>query len=86
MPIIKSAQKKLRQDKLRTARNIVTKRAYKDAVKEASQLAESGKKIAQETVSTVHAKIDKAAKKNLIHQNKAARLKSRVSKLARGNK
>lgn len=86
MPIIKSAQKKLRQDKIRAARNLVSKRAYKDALKDAHKLAANGKDIAQDTVSKVHAEIDKAAKKNLIHGNKAARLKSRVSKLARGNK
>ena len=76
MPIIKSAQKKLKQDKVRTQRNSATKKAYKLAIKRVSKPAD---------VKDAYSKIDKAAKRNLIHPNKAARLKSRVSKLARGN-
>lgn len=86
MPIIKSAQKKLRQDKGRTARNEVVKKAYRTAIKAVKKLSESAKKVGPESVSTAYKKIDKATKKHLLHPNKAARLKSRVSKLARGNK
>jgi small subunit ribosomal protein S20 len=86
MPIIKSAQKKLRQDKGRTARNEITKKAYKAAIKTVSKLSEAAKKIAPANVSAAYKKIDKATKKHLLHPNKAARLKSRVSKLARGTK
>lgn len=77
MPIIKSAQKKLRQDKVRTRRNVATKKAYKIALKGVTK---------REDVSEAHSKIDKAAKQHLIHPHKAARLKARVSKLARGTK
>ena len=77
MPIIKSAQKKLRQDKVRTQRNAATKKEYKMALKGVSTL---------DDVKKAYSKIDKAAKHHLIHPNKAARLKARVSKLAQGNK
>ncbi len=83
MPIIKSAQKKLRKDKKRTLKNRTTKDAYKAAVKEVIDLADAGKKISVDLASKAQKTVDKAAKKHLIHQNRAARLKSRVSKLAR---
>ncbi len=86
MPIIKSAQKKLRQDKGRTARNVVVKKAYRTAIKTVTQAVAAGKKVASENVSTAHGKIDKAVKKHLLHPNKAARLKSRISKLAHASK
>lgn len=70
MPITKSAQKKLRQDKKRKTSNAVTKAAYKSAIKKAGKLG----------VSKASSAIDKAAKKGLIHKNKAARLKSRIAK------
>lgn len=86
MPIIKSAQKKLRKDKKRTERNVETKKAYKASVKVITKSAHDKKKIDAKKAQDAQSKIDKAAKKHLIHPNKAARLKSRVSKLSRGSK
>lgn len=86
MPIIKSAQKKLRKDKKRTALNVETKKAYKAAVKVVTKTAHDKKKVDAKKAQSAQSKIDKAAKKHLIHPNKAARLKSRVSKLSRGSK
>lgn len=82
MPLIKSAQKKLRQDKVRTERNSVVKKAYRAAIKLVTKTVVGGKKAASKDVSAAHSRIDKAVKKNLLHRNKAARLKSRMSKLA----
>jgi len=78
MPIIKSAIKKLRQDRKRTKLNRVKKDFLKDAIKKALKT----KKAVDVTkaIST----IDKAAKRHLIHKNKAARLKSRVAKVLTG--
>lgn len=86
MPIIKSAQKKLRKDKKRTQLNVETKKAYKASVKVVTKSVLEKKKVDVKKVREAQSKIDKAAKKNLIHPNKAARLKSRVSKLSRGSK
>ena len=74
MPIIKSAIKKVRKDKVRTARNKKRELALKSAVKKARV-----SKTAQNLQAAFSA-LDKAAKVHLIHPNKAARLKSRLSK------
>jgi small subunit ribosomal protein S20 len=74
MPILKNAKKKLRQDKLRTARNNKIKEKYKNLIKSAKV------KKTLETISKAFTAIDKAAKQNIIHKNKAARLKSSISK------
>jgi small subunit ribosomal protein S20 len=76
MPILKNAKKKLRQDKLRTTRNNKLKEKYKSLIK----AAKLEKKL--ETISKAFAAIDKAAKQNIIHEHKAARLKSSISKTA----
>lgn len=75
MPLIKSAIKKVRKDKVRTARNKVRGSALKRVLKEAR------KNPSAKSLSTVFSALDKAAKVNLIHVNHAARLKSRLSKL-----
>ena len=80
MPVVKSAKKKLGQDKKRTIRNAKQETALKDAVKAAKQTP------TQKTVSLATSLVDKAAKKNIIHKNKAARLKSSLSKLVGGGK
>ena len=75
MPILKSAIKKLRQDKKRAKFNRVKKETLKKLIKEAIK-SKSNPKIIKATSF-----IDKMGRKNLIHKNKAARLKSRLAKL-----
>ncbi|MDP3941521.1 MAG: 30S ribosomal protein S20 [bacterium] len=75
MPVLKHAKKKLRQDKKRTLANRKVKDSYKKAFKAAVKL-----KTAQALAKAYQA-IDKAAKQNILHQNKAARLKSSLAKL-----
>ncbi|MCL4366034.1 30S ribosomal protein S20 [Patescibacteria group bacterium] len=74
MPIIKSAIKKVRKDKVRTTRNKSRETALKSAVKKA-RVSKTAKDL-----QTAFSALDKAAKVHLIHPNKAARLKSRLSK------
>lgn len=74
MPIIRSAIKKVRKDKLRTTRNKKRETALKTLLKKA-RLEKSAKNL-----SAVFSALDKAAKVHLIHPNKAARLKSRLTK------
>lgn len=74
MPIIKSAIKKVRKDKVRTARNRRRETNLKALVKKARS-SRSAKDL-----QAVYSALDKAAKVKLIHPNKAARLKSRLSK------
>lgn len=73
MPLLKSAIKKLRKDKKREKANDEIRKMLKDTVKKI--VKGKGKVKIDEAFSL----IDKAAKKNLIHKNKAARLKSRIS-------
>ena len=75
MPLLKSALKKMRKDKTRTARNEKRRNALKRVLKTAK------KAPAKKALSTAFSGLDKAVKVNLIHRNKAARLKSRLAKL-----
>lgn len=75
MPIIKSAKKKLRQDKKRTKQNQLVKRSVKETV-----LAFK-RKPTLAALAKLFSKLDIAVKKKIFHPNKAARLKSRLSKL-----
>lgn len=77
MPVIKSAKKKLKQDRKREKLNSKVKESYRTAVKE----AQKGKSF--EKVKLAVKLVDKASKKGIIHKNKAARIKSRLSKIAK---
>ncbi len=74
MPIIKSAIKKVRKDKVRTARNKTRAMAVKASIKKVRI-----SKAATDLQAAFSA-LDKAVKVNLIHKSKANRLKSRLSK------
>lgn len=74
MPIIKSAIKKVRKDKIRTERNRNKKAAIKTLLKKARQ----DNKL--ENLRAIFSALDKAVKTNLIHKNKASRLKSRLTR------
>ncbi|MBU1017408.1 30S ribosomal protein S20 [Patescibacteria group bacterium] len=81
MPITKQAIKRVKQDKVRTARNKHYSNHMKSMVKLLLgyiQKKESDKatKIFPKVVSS----IDACAKKNLIHKNNAARKKARLQK------
>ena len=80
MPIIKSAKKRARQTKVRTARNLGAKRTMRTEIKavESAVAAKKGKEAAAALVKAQSA-IDTAVKKNLIHKNKAARKKAQLS-------
>jgi small subunit ribosomal protein S20 len=75
MPILKNAKKALRVSK---KKNIVN-RKLKSQVKTA--IDQVKKDPNPKNVSLASSKIDRAVKKNLIHKNKAARVKSRLAKL-----
>lgn len=82
MPIIKSAKKRVRVAKKAAIRNSKTKRSLKDAVKSFARALTTGK-----TVADAHAKaqseLDKAAKKGVMHKNKAARKKRQLAAAAK---
>jgi small subunit ribosomal protein S20 len=74
----KSAQKRARQTIKRTERNKKTKSLIKGSVK--SVLSKKDKNSAEPELKKTVAIIDKAATKGVIHKNKAARTKSKISK------
>jgi len=78
----KSAKKELRKSLKRRERNLLRKEKIKNTVKELKRLLEKNKiEEAKNQLSLVYKAIDKAAKRNVIHKNKAARLKSKYAKL-----
>lgn len=75
MPVIKSARKKLRKDRIRTKRNKNQTDILKTALKKAK------KTPTQKSIREAVSMLDKAVKKKLMHKNKASRIKSKLSKL-----
>lgn len=84
MPIIKSAKKRVKVSAKAATRNAKTKRTLREAVKSFHAALTGGKST---EISAAHAKansaIDTAAKKNVIHKNKAAHKKSQLAKAAK---
>ena len=84
MPIIKSAKKRVKVAAKARARNVRTKRTLRDALKAFAKAVDSGKpaeiqKAQHEAISA----LDIAAKKAVIHKNKAARQKAALSDRAK---
>ena len=77
MPVTKSALKALKKDRRRTVVNKEIRLKIKKVLSQARKNP-SPKLISQATKT-----LDRAAKKRVIHPNKAARLKSRLAKLAK---
>ena len=79
MPNCKSAEKRLRQNKVRQARNKSIKSAVKTQIKKVTTAIEAGDVAGAEDLFKVAAKkLDQAGAKNVIHRNAAARRKSRL--------
>lgn len=87
MPVIKSAQKQMRQTNTRTEKNRQIKDTYKAKIKELKKGVGvlDAKKI-QAKLSESYKLIDKAAKKNVLHKNAAARKKSQLAKIVKEGK
>lgn len=84
MPVTKSAIKNLRKSRKNTIRNKSFKSRVKDQVKELHKLVTAGNKDeAKKLAPKVESLIDRAAKKNLVHANKAARQKSALAKMVK---
>lgn len=78
MPNIQSAKKKVRKDVKRESANASYKKTIKQTVKNLGRIKKG--KESEKELSKAYSIIDKAVKRNIIHKNKAARLKSRISK------
>ena len=84
MPIIKSAKKRVKVAAKAKARNVRTKRTLREALKAFAKAVESGKAAdIQKTQAEAVSALDIAAKKAVIHKNKAARQKASLSAQAK---
>lgn len=81
MPNSESAKKRLRQNETRRLKNRADRSTLRTAIKNVRKAIDSGEvEQCETTFQAATKKIDKAAAKGLIHANKAARTKSRLSK------
>ena len=74
----KSALKRIRQNEVRKVRNRYYHKTARTALKVLRN--EENKAAAAEQLPKVISLLDKLAKKNIIHKNKAANLKSKLTK------
>lgn len=80
MPNIASAKKRLRQSIKRRARNRSVKSELRTEIRKVREAVAAGKvDQAESDMRVAVAKLDRAAVKRIIHPNRAARLKSRLS-------
>lgn len=81
MPNTASAKKRLRQSVVRRDRNRSAKSALRTQIKKVRKALSDGNAEASKTEFQAAAKkLDQAAGKNIIHANRAARIKSRLSR------
>ena len=81
MPNSPSAKKRLRQNKARRLHNRSVKSDVRGQVRKVRESIDSGDAEACQAAFRIAVKkLDQAAAKNVIHANKAARIKSRLSK------
>lgn len=74
----KSSLKRIRQEKVRTLHNKYYAKTMRNAVRKLR--ATTDKEAALKLYPTVQKMLDKLAKTNIIHKNKAANLKSSLTK------
>lgn len=84
MPQRRSAIKALRQNRQRHLHNLDIKTDLKKTIKKFLVLIKDKKAPeAESTLKLVHKKLDKAAKRHILHNNTIARRKARFSRLVK---
>lgn len=78
----KSSLKRIRQTVVKTARNKYYHKTTRNAIK--ALRGTTDKKEAAEALPKVVAMLDKLVKRNIIHKNKSANLKSSLTKMVNG--
>ncbi|WP_373057040.1 30S ribosomal protein S20 [Zunongwangia sp. H14] len=73
----KSSLKRIRSNEAKRLRNRYQHKTARNAIK---KLKEAGKEEAETLLPSVISMVDKLAKKNIIHDNKASNLKSKLTK------
>lgn len=83
MPNIKSAKKRVITSRKKADSNTVITSSMKTAIKKTEKAVNAGEKeLANENLKVAIKRIDKAASSGLVHKNKAAREKSRLTKMS----
>jgi small subunit ribosomal protein S20 len=80
----KSAEKRIRSNDAKRVRNRYQAKTTRNLLKELRTTKDKSKATAM--LPEVSAMLDRLAKKNVIHKNKAANLKSSIQKLVNGMK
>ena len=78
MPQHKSAKKRVRQSEKRRQINVIRRSRLKTAIKRVRQADD--KETAQTALKTAVCLLDRMALKGIIHQNKAANVKSKLTR------
>ncbi len=82
MPNIKSAKKRMRSSVKKTESNTLVNSSMRTAIKKFEKECKAGnKEEANNNLNIAVQRIDKAMSSGLVHKNKAARLKSRLTKM-----
>lgn len=77
MPVLPSAKKALRRDQRRTQVNNTIRSRMRTIIKKVEKTKDAA------LLPQLYTAVDTAAKKNVIHSNKAARIKSRLNRLVK---
>ncbi len=80
MPNTRHRKKTLRKAEEQNVKNRAARSSMRTAVKKAREAVASDPANADDAIEAASKKLDKAARDNLIHKNKAARTKSRLAK------
>ena len=81
MPNSKQAEKRVRQDDIRRIHNKGLRSAMKTAIRRVTEAVEaSDKDTARNALATAMKRIDKCAKRNIVHKNNASRRKSNLTR------
>jgi len=75
----KSALKRIRSNNAKRLRNKLQHKSTRNAIRDLR--ADTDKKSAEKRLPAIVAMIDKLAKNNIIHKNKASNLKSKLTKM-----
>ncbi len=82
MPNIKSAKKRMRSSVKKTEVNTLVYSSMRTAIKNVEKAVKAeNKEEASECLNIALQRVDKAMSAGLVHPNKAARLKSRLTKM-----
>ncbi len=82
MPNIKSAKKRMRSNAKKADVNGIIRNSMRTAVKKFEKEVKDGnKEAASNNLNIAIQRVDKAMSSGIIHKNKAARMKSRLTKI-----